>query len=40
MGNTTRLLYEAPATKVLALTNEGIICLSPGPYPEWEEENI
>ena len=35
-----RDLYEAPVAKTLELCNEGIICLSPGKYPTWEEENI
>ena len=30
MEETTRLLYEAPETNVLELTNEGIICQSGG----------
>lgn len=33
-------LYEAPESRTLELSNEGIICLSPGKYPQWEEENI
>ena len=33
-------LYEAPVTRTLEFSNEGIICLSPGEYPQWQEENI
>ena len=30
-------LYEAPATRVLELKGEGIVCMSPGEYPSWGE---
>ena len=33
-------LYVAPVAEKLELTNEGIVCLSPGPYPEIPEEDI
>ena len=31
-------LYEAPVTTTLELSNEGIICLSPGKYSGFGEE--
>lgn len=33
-------LYLAPRTEVLAVKVEGVICVSPGPYPEWQEQDI
>ena len=33
-------LYVAPVSEKLELKSEGIVCLSPGPYPEIPEENI
>ena len=33
-------LYVAPVTVSLELNYEGVICLSPGDYPGWDEESI
>ena len=33
-------LYVTPVAEKLELTNEGIVCLSPGPYPDIQEEDI
>lgn len=32
--------YEAPSTRVFEVRQEGVICASVGPYPQWEPENI
>ena len=40
METNNKELYTAPQAEVLELCNEGIICLSPGKYPQWGEENI
>ena len=40
METNNKELYTAPQAEVLELCHEGIICLSPGKYPQWGEENI
>ena len=32
--------YETPSTEVFEVRQEGIVCASGGPYPQWEEEDI
>jgi len=32
--------YEAPSTMVFEVRQEGVICASGGPYPQWEPEEI
>lgn len=32
--------YEAPSTEFFEVRQEGIVCASGGPYPQWEEEEI
>lgn len=32
--------YEAPSTEVFEVRQEGLICTSGGPYPQWEPEEI
>ena len=36
----SKFIYEVPKIAVLELRTEGIICLSGGEYPEWEDEDI
>ena len=33
-------LYEAPSIMIIEVKSEGMICTSPGEYPEWEEDDI
>ncbi len=40
MDKDNKFEYKAPETRVLECATEGIICLSGGKYPVWEEENI
>lgn len=32
--------YEAPSATVVELAQEGVVCASPGNYPNWPGEGI
>ena len=36
----TKDQYISPKCKVLEMNLEGVMAVSPGKYPEWDEENI
>ncbi len=40
METISKALYEAPMTQVLDLVTEGVVCLSGGEYPGWDQEVI
>ena len=35
-----REVYEAPEAEILELTAEGVVCLSGGEYPGWDQDVI
>ena len=37
---TGKQFYEAPSTTMFEVNQEGVICVSGGPYPQWDEEDI
>ena len=38
--NDKKELYETPSTLVFEVKQEGVICASPDPYPQWTPEDI
>ncbi len=40
METISKALYEAPLTQVLDLEAEGVVCLSGGEYPGWDQDVI
>ena len=40
MTTQAKLQYIPPRSEELRLQSEGIMGVSPGEYPEWEEEDI
>lgn len=40
MITQTKGQYVSPECEELEMNLEGIVCLSPGAYPKWEEDDI
>ncbi len=40
MTTQAKLQYTSPMCEELRLQSDGIMGVSPGEYPEWEEEDI
>ena len=40
METKRKELYEAPSTMKFEVEQEGVICVSGGKYPQWDQEDI